>query len=199
MLDAADYIRREGRRDARRAIVILTDDQTEMDRDDVAAMRALGRADAVLCALIAPDALHSGQAPSIGGLQDPFGGIFGTGRGGPFGNQLSRVIRMMGKPHTSSAGTAEIARDSGGDSISVNDASALQETLARIRQRYALFFNLPDGVQPGQERNIEVDLTPAARQRYPDAEIRYRRVYMTPESGASPLPTEAAHPPTNRG
>ena len=56
----------------------------------------------------------------------------------------------------------------------------------RASQRYALFFNLPDGVQPGQERNIEVDLTPAARQRYPDAEIRYRRVYMTPESGASP-------------
>ena len=29
MLDAADYIRRQGRRDARRAIVILTDDQTD--------------------------------------------------------------------------------------------------------------------------------------------------------------------------
>src|SRR5580704_2327659 len=42
MLDAADYIRREGRRDARRAIVILTDDQTEFDRDDVAVGRALG-------------------------------------------------------------------------------------------------------------------------------------------------------------
>jgi uncharacterized protein (DUF58 family) len=41
MLDAADYIRREGRRDARRAIVILTNDQTEMDRDDVSVMRAL--------------------------------------------------------------------------------------------------------------------------------------------------------------
>jgi Mg-chelatase subunit ChlD len=34
MLNAADYIRREGRRDARRAIVILTDDQTEFDRND---------------------------------------------------------------------------------------------------------------------------------------------------------------------
>src|SRR5580658_10714320 len=61
MLDAADYIRREGRRDARRAIVILTDDQTEFDRDDVGVGRALGRADAVMCALIAPDAGQYGH------------------------------------------------------------------------------------------------------------------------------------------
>src|SRR6202167_3470768 len=31
MLDAASYIRQNGRRDARRAIVVLTDDQTEFD------------------------------------------------------------------------------------------------------------------------------------------------------------------------
>src|SRR3984893_16735642 len=70
MLDAADYIRREGRRDARRAIVILTDDQTEFDRDDVAVGRALGRADAVMCALIAPDA---GQYGHRGGGGRPGG------------------------------------------------------------------------------------------------------------------------------
>jgi VWFA-related protein len=195
MLDAADYIRREGRRDARRAIVILTDDQTEMDRDDVAVMRALARADAVLCALIAPDALHSGQVSSSG-LQDPFGGALGPEVKRLFGDQLSRVVKMMGRPHTSSAGTAEIAQDSGGDSVSVNDASALQETLARIRQRYALFFNLPDGVQPGQERNIEVDLTPAARQRYPEAEVRYRRGYMSPEGGVARSSKDATQPDT---
>ena len=34
MLDAAEYIRQGGRRDARRAIVILTDDQTQYERDD---------------------------------------------------------------------------------------------------------------------------------------------------------------------
>ena len=147
-----------------------------MDRDDVAVMRALARA----------DALHSGQVPS-GGLQEPFDGVLGPQVRRLFGDQLPRVFKMMGQPHTSSAGTAEIAQDSGGDSMSVNDASALQQTLVHIRQRYALFFNLPDGVQPGQERNIEVDLTPAARQRYPDAEIRYRRVYMTPESARPPV------------
>jgi VWFA-related protein len=193
MLDAADYLRREGRRDARRAIVILTDDQTEMARDDVAVMRALAKADAVLCALVAPDALHTGQVAS-GGLQDPFGGVLGPDARRLFGDQLPRVIRMMGRPHTSSAGSAEIAQDSGGDSVSVNDASALQETFARIRQRYALFFNLPEGAQPGQQWNIEVDLTPAARERFPGTQIQYRRVYMTPESSAAPSSTEVAPP-----
>jgi VWFA-related protein len=186
MLDASDYIGRQGRRDARRAIVILTDDQTEMDRDDVAVMRALARADAVLCALISPDALHSGQVPVAGGLQDPFGGVLGPEVRRLFGDQLPRAFKLMTKPRTSSAGTTEIAGDSGGDSLSVNDAAALSETLAHIRQRYALFFNLPDGVQPGQERNIEVTLTPAAFEQHPDAQVRYRRVYMTPETGRPP-------------
>lgn len=41
LLDAADFVGRDGRRDARRAIVILTDDQTERDRNETAVMRAL--------------------------------------------------------------------------------------------------------------------------------------------------------------
>ncbi len=104
----------------------------------------------------------------------------------------------MGVPHTQSAGTSEIARDSGGDSMSVDGASALEDTLARIRQRYALYFNLPEGVKPGQERNIEVDLASAARRRYSDAEVRYRRAYMTPEGGSAASPAKVTRAPSNR-
>src|ERR1700722_398617 len=124
MLDAADYIRREGRRDARRAIVILTDDQTEFNRDDEGVGRALARADAVMCALIAPDAMQNrgnrggGQRPggwgSGGGLGGGLGGvIFGprVGGGRPGGGG-------MGGAHTKSAGTAGIAGGSGGDRMS---------------------------------------------------------------------------------
>jgi hypothetical protein len=196
MLDAADYIQREGRREARRAIVILTDDQTEFERDDRAVGRALTRADAVMCALIAPDAMQYGgnrggggqrpggwgTGPSLGG---PLGGIIFGPRGG--GSPYPRSGGGTGGPRTNSAGTAEIARDSGGDSLSVNDAAALEETLARIRQRYTLYFNLPEGVQPGQERNIQVDLTAEARLRYRDAEVRYRRAYMSPTGGPAPV------------
>jgi VWFA-related protein len=185
MLDAADYIRREGRRDARRAIVILTDDQTEFDRDDIAVGRALAHADAVMCALIAPDAGQYGNRGGGrgglgggglggGGLGGGLGGII-FGRGGGGGN---RYPGGGGGAHTQSAGTSEIARDSGGDSMSVNDASALEETLARLRQRYTLYFNLPEGQQPGQDRNIVVDLTADARHRFSDAEVRYRRTSL---------------------
>jgi VWFA-related protein len=209
MLDAADYIRREGRRDARRAIVILTDDQTEMQRDDVAVMRALTRSDAVLCALIAPDAMGTGQYPTRGrqrggmgrgGLGGPLGGIIlGPRSGGSNGGNPWPGGGGGGRPHTSSAGTSEIARESGGDSMPVDYASALEETLARLRQRYALYFNLPEGLRPGEERTIQVDLSPAARRRYRDAEVRYRRVYMTPESGVGAPITQVTPAPKDRG
>src|ERR1700733_3812625 len=206
MLASADYMRREGRRDARRAIVILTDDQTEFDRDDEGVGRALAHADAVMCALIAPDAMHNrgnrggGQRPGGwggggGGLGGGLGGvIFGprVGGGRPGGGG-------MGGAHTKSAGTAEIARDSGGDSMSVNDAEALEDTLVRLRQRYTLYFNLPEGVQPGQERNIQVDLTPEVRRRFSDAEVRYRRTSMSNTDGRGAGPTKVTRAPSDPG
>ena len=159
MLDAADYIRTHGRREARRAIVILTDDRTEFDRDDDGVSRALTRADAVMCALIAPDAMQNRRYPGGGGGQQrgPWGGGPGIGMGGPLGGIIFGGGGGGGRRYpggggggeqTKSAGTSEIARDSGGDSMSVDDASALEETLSRLRQRYALYFNSA-GRHPG--------------------------------------------------
>jgi len=212
ILDAADYIVREARPNARRAIVILTDDQTERTRDVEGVSRALTRADAVLSLLLAPDALAyrnqgagggrrgggtwpggstGGGWPGAGG---PLGGII-LGRRGPYGGRGpggGGPGRMGG--HTSSAGTEEIARRSGGDTMPVDDASALEMTLARIRQRYALHFNLPAGTKPGEERGVEVALSDAARQRYPGADLRYRRVYMVP-TGSAVASTPVAEQP----
>jgi len=208
MLDAAAYIRREGRRDARRAIVILTDDQTEFDRDDAGVGQALARADAVMCALIAPNAMPYGGNRGGGqrrggwgggqGSGGPLGGIIFPGGGG--GNRYPGGGGGGGGDRHQSAGTAEIARDSGGDSMSVNDSSALEDTLERLRQRYTLYFSLPDGVQPGQERNIEVDLAPEARRRFSDAEVRYRRAYMSPsnrDAGPSKITRAPSDSPSN--
>jgi hypothetical protein len=232
LLDAAEYVGRQGRRDARRAIVILTDDETEFERDEARVGHALERADAVLMALIAPDAMASrsrnggtgrgGSYPGAGGGSWPGGGSVGGGLGGiilgrrgGYGGGRGRngggyPGGSGGGPRTKSAGTAEIARESGGDSMPVDDASALETTLDRIRQRYALHFNLPEGVRPGQERNIDVQLADAARRRYPDAEVRFRRVYMTPGDSdrtapamvtRAPAPadsTDSTSPPTLR-
>ena len=210
LLDAARYVEREARRDARRAIVILTDDQTERNRDEEGVERALTRVDAVLCALLAPDAMMSrrgtggyprggggGSWPGGGGggVGGPLGGII-LGRRGPYGG---RGGGGGGGPvtigsHTQSAGTAEIARASGGDSMRVDDASALETTLERIRQRYALYFYLPNGVKPGEERGIEVALSDAARRRYSDADVRYRRVYLAPGGGTEVVHSTGSEP-----
>jgi hypothetical protein len=64
--------------------------------------------------------------------------------------------------------------------MAVDQASAFEQTLARIRERYALYFYLPDGMQPGAEHSVEVLLTDAARRRHPGAEVRYRRAYLSP-------------------
>jgi hypothetical protein len=190
LYDAADYIRREGRRDARRAVVIVTDDQTGGNRDEAGVSRALERADAVLSALIAPDMSRryggsrypgNGGGPGIGG-GGPLGGII-LGRRSPYPGGGGRGPNYGG--NTQSAGTSEIARDSGGDSMSVDDAYGLQNTLQRLRQRYALYFYLPTGVRPGEERSITVDLADAANRRYPGAAVRYRRVYLSPDGSKS--------------
>jgi VWFA-related protein len=182
MYDAVDYMERQGRRDARRAIVIVTDDETELDRNVEGVERALTRADTVLCALIAPDAMGSHRGPygnPRGASTDPLGGplggiIFGSPRGQRGGGQMSS--------HTQSAGTREIARASGGDSMPVGDSYALEDTLARLRQRYALYFSLPPGVRAGEQRDIELQLADAALRRSPGADVRYRRTYYAPVS-----------------
>jgi len=201
---AAAYIRKNGRRDARRAIVILTDDETGGARDEAAVLQSLNNAQAVLSALIAPDAMagRMGQGyprqggrrgggmgggplggiifggPSIGGGQRG-GGYPGSGGGG--GYPGAGGGRMGSRTHP--AGTAEIARQSGGDSLPVDDASALEDTINRIRQRYALHYHVDDGGK--QDRTVEVTLADNARRRYADAEIRSRRVYVNQDGSDS--------------
>ena len=204
LYDAATYVRRSGRPGVRRAVVILTDDQTEFNHDESGVVRAMAEADAVVSLLLAPDMIGMfGGGGRQGGGSYPQGG----GTGGGIGGTLGGIIlggggrypgggyprgggrypggggpRMGG--HTTSAGTREIAQRTGGDTMQIDDASAFETTLARIRQRYALFFTVPDGVRPGAERYITVDLASGARRRYPNAEVRYRRNYIVPEGTA---------------
>ena len=180
LLDTAAYVEQNARRDARRAIVIVTDDQTERSRNEAAVLRALTRADSVLSALIAPDAMHTGPAywrnPSFDDdrPRDLFGGMVPRG----FGYQRY--------PRTQSAGTSEIANQSGGDSMAVDQAAAFEQTLERIRERYALYFYLPEGMRASEEHSVEVVITDAARRRYPGADVRYRRSYLAPNRANDP-------------
>jgi VWFA-related protein len=177
LLDAASYMEQNARHDARRAIVILTDDQTELNRDEPAVGRALNRADAVLSALIAPDALHTGTQNRDSVLPDD------ERLRRWFGDVLPPGFTFSGfGPRTRSAGTSRIATQSGGDSMTIDDASAFQDTLARIRERYALYYYLPEGVQPGEVRSVEIDLSDAVRQRYPGAKVMTRDSAQPPSA-----------------
>ncbi len=218
LLSAADYVRREARPQARHAIVILTDDETERERDEAAVNRALLRADAVLMALLAPYEPPGRAAPipqagggggPWGGNPWPGGGPMGGPGGGPLGGPLGGIILGRRGPYggrrgggggpvigsrTRSAGTAEIARRSGGDSMPVDNASAFEDTLARIRQRYALYFYLPEGAKPGEERTIELALASAALRKHPDAEVHYRQTYMAPTAQSEPATSSTSAP-----
>ncbi|MDZ4802388.1 MAG: VWA domain-containing protein [Bryobacteraceae bacterium] len=52
LYEAAKYLRREARPEARRATIILTDDLTERARKDTLVLRGFHQAEAVLCALV---------------------------------------------------------------------------------------------------------------------------------------------------
>ena len=203
MMNAADYVRREARPEARRAIIILTDDGSQDPRDDAGVGRALSRADAVLSFLRAPDVMpqsRGGGSPGGTGTTFPGGGWPGgviLGGGGRRGGNRYPSNRQQVANH--SAGTADIARDSGGDVFPVDDASALEDTLMRLRQRYALNYNSAD-TSATNTRPVQLDLTNAARRRYPDAEIRYRRVFLSKDSReAGPISITRAHQPDAGG
>jgi hypothetical protein len=208
LMDAAAYVEREGRRQTRHAIVIVTDDQaTPCNQPRVLA--ALDKADAVLMVLLAPLAEMIGPFPPNGprrssppvmtapwpGAGGPLGGvIFGPRRTPPTVPGSGGPTATVNFP-TTWAGSPEIARASGGDSMSVNDGSAVETTFERIRQRYAVYFHLPEGMDAS--RGLELDLANAARRRHPDASLQYRRVGLTQEATRPGLISRVpAHAPT---
>jgi hypothetical protein len=222
LLDAARYVQRQARPAARRAIVIVTDDQTEFEPNDASVSRALTDADAVLSLLLAPAVMprmtRGGQYPGGGGYPGggrrypgggypggttwpgggwpggttwPGGGTGWPGGGGtriPGGGGNGPVV--IGGDRTHSAGTDEIALESGGDSLSLSEASAFEMTLQRIRQRYALHFLMPDGVRGGEQRSVDIKLASIASNRYPDAQVRFRRYYTVPSGVQPSTPSE---------
>ena len=202
MIDAAQYVQRHARADARRAVVILTDDETQDSEDEPRVESALRRANAVLSFLQAPyeppQMTNRGPGGRRGGGGIGLGipGIGFPGSGGGWPGSTGRTPGGGGgggydPSHT--AGTDTIAHDSGGDTMSINDASALEDTLSRLRQRYALHFYLAEEAQAKSDHNIRVDLSTEARIRFPDAEIRSRQVFMSGGSNANSGPTVITH------
>lgn len=212
LLDAVKYVSTNARKDVRRAIVILTDDQTQRERNEGMVLEALSNADTVLSALISPDAMGNmrqlpgggwpgsgrqgggGWPGAGGGMGWPGGGgvIIGGRRGGGYpgrypggGGYPGGGPVIVSTNETHSAGTPEIARDSGGDSVPVHDASSLENTLSRLRQRYSLYFQLPATAKAQQERTIQVTMAEKRNPQLASAELRYKSTYTSQADGVS--------------
>ena len=201
LLDAASYIKKQGRPDARRAIVVLTDDETQDGQNQPRVEEALDESNAVLSFLRAPydESLVRGRrgpggrgpwggSGPVGGGNGPWGGGGGTWPGGGIpwpggGSRLPGGVTIGRGDPSHSAGTADIAADSGGDVMPVGGASAFEDTLARLRERYAIYFYWPTGAATPEQRLVTVALSRSAGAEYPNAEVRYRRAYVSAGTG----------------
>ena len=80
-------------------------------------------------------------------------------------------------PDFSYADVFGIAEETGGDAVKSDKAGeAFGEVLERIRSRYSLHYGSPGG-EPGVFRAIRLELTAAARARFPKATMRFRKGY----------------------
>jgi len=71
-----------------------------------------------------------------------------------------------------------LAAATGGQAIAASKPERkLAEVLERIRDRYSLVYHAPSGAQPGAYRHIRVELSEAARQKHPHAEVHARDGY----------------------
>ncbi|HJT88804.1 MAG TPA: VWA domain-containing protein [Bryobacteraceae bacterium] len=90
-------------------------------------------------------------------------------------------------PHLVHSGVLRFALKTGGEVIEGPQPGArLGEMVERIKARYSIYFR-PAEAASGQERKIQVTLTPEARKRYPHAVVRARKSYFPkPDSRTQP-------------
>jgi VWFA-related protein len=152
--DAADYFLREPRTERRRAVLILTDNYGQRSRRASTVVHHLWEADALLSGLI---------------IRSP-------------GETAVRTAMLVSSPLTIliQEGMAGVAEKTGGDTIKADDpGDALRDTMRRIRLRYSLYYAMPPG-NPGEQRQVKVDLSPEALSRYPAGRVRARKGYLIP-------------------
>ena len=151
LLDAATALRRdreEQKRQSRYAILILTDNGSLNYRvPDEQVMRALFGADAVLNAIVV-------------------------------GKDRGRKVRHSNNEDFTYPDVYKLAEESGGEAAGVERAGeAFPEMMRALRQRYALSYRLPERAEAGTFRRLRVELSAAARRKYPKAAIRARAGY----------------------
>lgn len=90
-----------------------------------------------------------------------------------------------GKKRDTGADATELAEETGGDSVRFERGEkSFRDLLERLRQRYSIHYNAPAG-QPGQTRQVSVDVIPPVKRTNPGMRVRARRSYVVPEERAT--------------
>jgi VWFA-related protein len=150
--DAAKYFLEQPRNERRRAVVILTDDYGQRSRKSSTVIHHLWEADASLSGLIIR---HAGE-------------------------QALNTVTMAMNPLLLALreGMEGVADKTGGDTLKGRNAGEdFREMMRRIRQRYSLYYAMPQG-KTGEQRMVRVELSGEALSRYPNARVRAPKGYV---------------------
>ncbi len=90
------------------------------------------------------------------------------------GEESPRFLSVSGDDYIE-----KVVEQTGGDVVRADPpGAAFRDLLMRMRKRYSLYYQMPQG-KPGEARRVSVDLAPAARKQYPDAMVLARKGYVT--------------------
>ena len=150
IVDAARYMQANAGPDGRRAILILTDNLSmSYQLTDGQVIRELDKADTVFNAIVTGRAIRPNPP----------------------------TPRMYPNPDFTPANVMHLAEETGGEWVKGENAGqSFNRMIERIRSRYMLAYHEPPAT-PGAYRHLSVNLTEAARRRYPQAELRARSGY----------------------
>jgi VWFA-related protein len=148
VVDAAQYMQKHAGPGGRRAILILTDNLSLSHQlTDGQVVRELNKADTVFNAIVTGRAIR----PDLPGPR-----------------------ATSNDPDTTPANVFHLAEETGGEWVKAGEADATFTEM--IRSRYMLAYHEPEST-PGMFRHITVNLSPAARKKYPSAELHTRTGY----------------------
>jgi hypothetical protein len=149
---AAEYMSESAEETGRHAILILTDNEGLNEKNpDEAVIAKMLDANTVVNAIV----VGKGRRPS----------------------KESPQTKIYQNPDFTPADVFTISEETGGEAIKADEAGkAFSRMIERIRTRYSIHFSMPETAKRGFHR-VEVRLTPEALQRYPEAQLRYRRGY----------------------
>jgi len=152
--DAAKYLKAHGGGpERRRAILIFTDNDGYGPAFQKSVLHHVEEANATVSGIIIPNA-----------------GVIAA-RVGPYGAQ-----RLSSQDDIN-----PIADETGGEVINGADpGAAFQEIVARMRERYTLYYAMP-AAKAGQRRSVTVALSTDALARFPGARTSARKNYIVPK------------------